>query len=60
MPSVGFELTILASKRAETVHASEGAATVIGEMEIQLHGFLTSAMDGGAWSVSRSTRSYSR
>jgi hypothetical protein len=30
MPSVGFEPTIAVFKRAKTVHALEGAATVIG------------------------------
>jgi hypothetical protein len=30
MPRVGFEPTIAAFKRAKTVHALDGAATVIG------------------------------
>jgi hypothetical protein len=30
MPSVGFEITISAFEQAETVHALERAATVIG------------------------------
>jgi hypothetical protein len=30
MPGVGFELTIPASERVRPVHASDGAATVMG------------------------------
>jgi hypothetical protein len=49
MPRVGFESTILASKRAKTVHALDHSVTVTGirihterKMETQFYAFLIS------------------
>ena len=45
MPPAGFEPAIQASKQLQT-SAFDGANTGIGEVEVQLHEFLTLTPDG--------------
>jgi hypothetical protein len=47
MPRVGFEPTIPAFERANTVHALDRAVTVIGNYGICLHGSKISLVDVG-------------
>jgi hypothetical protein len=53
MPRMGFEPTLIVFEWAKTVHALDRAATVIGRNGGISPVFLTSALDGGEWSASR-------